>query len=197
MKYTKAMRSADFFKRMEKLGFTYTEADKLRSIEKTLHRWSEHECNGNIQREGDNGEGKPRWHSSDDSKGYRIADREAGALRRLQQIMANHPALWFYHQGDPRGCALYIGRVEDIRPTDNPIVTKAKAMGLSVEITVRGVSGDNPRPPVYGSPQLPGIFNNPEQAARRFLKQKGETIPDRERLPLESYYNRGTAVCID
>lgn len=39
-----------------------------------------------------------------------VADREAGALRRLANIMRAHPSLWFYHQGDPRGCALYVGR---------------------------------------------------------------------------------------
>lgn len=117
MKYTKAMRAADFYRRMNELGFSYEEADKLRLIEKTLQRWGELECgNGNdyaswgIER--DEATGKPYMVTHPNTgKSYRrrIADREAGALRRLQQIMAHHPELWAFHQGDPRGCALYIG----------------------------------------------------------------------------------------
>lgn len=44
-------------------------------------------------------------------KSYRrpIADRERGALRRLAAIMAPRKRRFVaYHQGDPRGCALYI-----------------------------------------------------------------------------------------
>ena len=100
----------------------------------TLHRWAEHECNGNIQREGDQGDGAPRWFSDyaierDASpKGFRIPDRERGALKRLAAIILSRnlrrresyaiaaangvPAtpsdVTFYHQGDPRGAALYI-----------------------------------------------------------------------------------------
>lgn len=57
----------------------------------------------------------------------RIADREAGALRRLQQIVQarnqrhTHPIVQdeivAYHQGDPRGCALYLLRKTN---TDEP-----------------------------------------------------------------------------
>ena len=47
---------------------------------------------------------------------YPIADREAGALKRLRRIIDARNArkpfgaenLIPYHQGDPRGCALYI-----------------------------------------------------------------------------------------
>jgi hypothetical protein len=51
-----------------------------------------------------------------DGKSYRtpIADREAGALRRLQKIIRRHPELEGYRQSDPRGCALYIVRKSDI-----------------------------------------------------------------------------------
>jgi hypothetical protein len=44
-----------------------------------------------------------------------VADREAGALKRLQAIFAKHP-LTYYVQGDPRGAALYV-----IRPGDVPV----------------------------------------------------------------------------
>ena len=45
-----------------------------------------------------------------------VADREAGALRRLAKLMAGHPEWLAYHQGDPRGCALYLVRREDVKP---------------------------------------------------------------------------------
>lgn len=111
------------------LGFTSDEFHALRRISMTLHRWHEHECNGNIQRDGDDGEGKPRWHSRDGDKGYRIADRERGALKRLGKIIADaNTRFWVqankegfagpigenprfvhaYVQGDPRGAALYL-----------------------------------------------------------------------------------------
>ena len=49
------------------------------------------------------------------SGGVPVADREAGALRRLAAIMAPRKRrLIAYHQGDPRGCALYIVRRRDI-----------------------------------------------------------------------------------
>ena len=74
---------------LQGLSFTWDEAHSLIRIEMTLHRWAEHECNGNIQREGDQGDGAPRWFSDyaierDASpKGFRIPDRERGALKRL------------------------------------------------------------------------------------------------------------------
>lgn len=124
---------------LERLGFTDWEFQQLRRISMTLHRWHERECNGNIQREGDDGEGKPRWyrlnHSFVDPRdpraSYRIADRERGALKRLGKIIADrntrnwigfagpiHESPGFVHayvQGDPRGAALYIVTKEQLR----------------------------------------------------------------------------------
>lgn len=122
MKYTKAMKAADFYRRMETLGFTYDESNRIRLIEKTLSRWSELECgDGNdyaswaIERDEETQKPYMVTHPHN-GKSYRrrVADREAGALRRLQQIMASHPDLWFYHQTDPRGCAVYVGSFDDM-----------------------------------------------------------------------------------
>jgi hypothetical protein len=44
----------------------------------------------------------------------RIADREAGAKKRLAAILARYPALSSYVQTDPRGAALYILRAGDV-----------------------------------------------------------------------------------
>ena len=44
-----------------------------------------------------------------------LPDRERGALKRLQAIVANYPGFGYYVQGDPRGCALYILRPNSSR----------------------------------------------------------------------------------
>jgi hypothetical protein len=104
------------YNRLEALGFDGDEVDALCRIERTLSRWSELECgDGNdyaswsIER--DENTGKPYMHylpHHGKSSRRLIADREAGALRRLAAIMSSHPKYIAYHQTDPRGCALYI-----------------------------------------------------------------------------------------
>lgn len=117
---------------VERLGFTAAEFHTLRRISMTLHRWHEHECNGNIQREGGDGEGKPRWFSNyslehdTKPKGHRIPDRERGAMKRLEGIIKARNTRWQGHpgspgvvipyvQGDPRGAALYLVTTEQLR----------------------------------------------------------------------------------
>jgi len=101
------------------LGVNYDDARALRRISLTLRRWSEHECNGAIQRDGVRGDGVPYWHSTfDGRKLYRAPDRERGALKRLNQIMARYPALIHYVQGDPRGCALHLIPREKVEGRD-------------------------------------------------------------------------------
>ena len=131
------------------LGFTADEAEKLRRISMTLHRWYELECedgNGYIERH--EGTGKPvyvncnsRFVSANDPRARRvIADRETGAIKRLNAIIKTRNAritdnkskdaeryihaachamlsgiVSTYIQTDPRGAALYI-----IRPGDIP-----------------------------------------------------------------------------
>ena len=112
---------------LTRAGITLDDAMALRRISMTLHRWHELECgddSGCIER-GENGEGKPfmvRWNSYTGKRmQWAIADREAGAIRRLKVIMARYPALTYYLQTDPRGAALYI-----LRPDDIPV---GKAVG--------------------------------------------------------------------
>ena len=96
-------------------GISRDDAAKLRRISLTLHSWHEHECNGTIRRDGDNGDGAPAWYNPNTCKRIGPAyDRERGALKRLAAIMARYPTLASYVQGDPRGCALYILRPEDV-----------------------------------------------------------------------------------
>ena len=108
---------------LESEGVTYQDAQALRRISMTLHRWHEMECGtdrGAIER--DEQTGIPYWYnanarylSANDPRAYtRIPDREKGALKRLAAIMARYPHLTHYVQRDPRGAALYILRMQDI-----------------------------------------------------------------------------------
>lgn len=101
-------------------GFTIEDARTLRRAQLTLHRWAELECGteaGHIE-EATGPDGKPytlfrpsgrliggKFH---EPKAYRVPNREAGALRRVAQV-CEEAGLYFYHQTDPRGCALYVG----------------------------------------------------------------------------------------
>lgn len=112
-------RKFELFARLQGLGFTYDESAALRRIEMTLASWSTAECNGEIERSETTG--KPErvsqaWINGNarERHAWPVADREAGALRRLRDIMRAHPRLWFYHQGDPRGCSLYVGRRSEL-----------------------------------------------------------------------------------
>lgn len=101
-----------------RLGISTADANVLRRAQLTLHRWAELECgdgNGCIER--DDATGKPFYYRANHSyldphdprARYRIADREAGALRRVAEVCKRN-GLHFYHQTDPRGCALYVSR---------------------------------------------------------------------------------------
>jgi len=118
MNRKEAIRQTEQIRRLEAEGFSQAEAETLRRISMTLSRWAERECNGEVEVDDD---GKaysvsqgfpPKWKITR----YRIPNREAGALRRLSAIVSQHPGWNFYHQGDPRGAALYLFRPEDLNP---------------------------------------------------------------------------------
>jgi hypothetical protein len=114
-------RKFELFARLQALGFTYEEAVSLRRIEMTLQRWAEHECNGDIQRDEVTDKPYRVYEHSSSAKRYPVADREAGALKRMAAIVAarnlrESPVevgkpqndVFAYHQGDCRGCMLYL-----------------------------------------------------------------------------------------
>jgi hypothetical protein len=115
-----------YYTEMSALGLNMHEADVLRRAERTLQRWGELECGNSNDHaswsiERDEHTGVPymvthsHWEGVKPSR-RRIPDREAGALRRVQKLLASHADLWFYHQGDPRGCCLYVGRKSELPP---------------------------------------------------------------------------------
>jgi hypothetical protein len=73
---------------LRQLGFTAGEAESLRRISMTLHRWHERECgdgNGCIER--DEETGQAYWQSANTDRRWSIPDREKGALKRLAAIL--------------------------------------------------------------------------------------------------------------
>lgn len=124
MTRNEAMRQTRQLEVLQSLGFTQSEAESLRRISMTLRRWHELECNGEAERDEQTG----KVYAVNKYTGRRMyvtADRETGALKRLDAIMHRRNLLGTastnglpvekYIQGDPRGAALYI-----IRPGDVP-----------------------------------------------------------------------------
>ncbi len=95
---------------------SFEQANTLRRAQLTLHRWAELECgDGNdyaswsIER--DDETGLPyfcRYPHSGKMTRSRVPDREKCALKRVASVCAEIGA-HYYHQTDPRGCALYVG----------------------------------------------------------------------------------------
>lgn len=101
--------------RLERSGISREDAYTFRRTSMTLHRWHEMECGidgGCIER--DEATGKPFWVNSNTMRRYPVADREAGALKRLAAVMASYPGRFAYVQTDPRGAALYILKAGDV-----------------------------------------------------------------------------------
>lgn len=109
---------------------TVQQAATLRRAEMTLHRWAEGECGG--------GNDRASWCivRDDDGKTYRemyphngkpyrtrIPDHETAALNRVRKVCESLGA-HFYHQGDPRGCALYV----DAEPLTDTLYTRGVAI---------------------------------------------------------------------
>lgn len=95
------------------------DASILRRAEKTLHRWAELECgDGNAYAswsiERDETTDKPfmvTYPHTGKTRRHAVPDRERGALRRVAAL-CKRLGLYWYHQTDPRGCALYVAAVE-------------------------------------------------------------------------------------
>ncbi len=120
------------------------DAEALRRISMTLHRWHELECGDsnqwnsfclvrgkliktrvmteqglNVRKDtlehDDNGLPYLEIHHNSGGTSYvRQSDHETSARKRLAKILKNYPGLRAYVQTDPRGCALYILRTTDI-----------------------------------------------------------------------------------
>lgn len=111
-------KTYQLMERLERRGInaTFEQANALRRAELTLQRWAELECgDGNDYQswslERDETTDKPYmcYYPHDSNKVRRIPtpDKERGALKRVAAI-AKDLNIYYYHQTDPRGCALYV-----------------------------------------------------------------------------------------
>ena len=105
-----------------RLNLSLQDANTLRRASLVLHRWAELEC-GNSNSYGawmierDETTDRPymvnhhyrHGQGQDTVTRTPIADREAGALKRIASVCKAN-GLYFYHQTDPRGTALYVAR---------------------------------------------------------------------------------------
>ena len=100
-----------------RLGLTADEVAQLVRIDSTLHTWTEHECNGVIQRDEDTN--KCYWVHDNGQKYVRTltSDRETGALKRAKAI-ADRYGLGFYYQSDPRGVQVHLYEREKLNGRD-------------------------------------------------------------------------------
>lgn len=80
-----------------RLGLTPDETAEIMAISRALRRIGERHCNG-------------YWDEAGEARDERA---EARKLKRAAEIAEAH-GLKVYHQGDPRGCALYLYRPEDL-----------------------------------------------------------------------------------
>lgn len=209
-------RKFELFARLQALGFTYEEAASLRRIEMTLQRWGELECGtdrGCIER--DETTGKPFFTyeaGSGPRRRYPVADREAGAIRRLDAIVkarncretnSSRAGNWVisFHQGDCRGCNLYLLTREQLTPNQdsNQIVRAARNAGAKIafrDIENRAPSGCWVCLDMKGTDLWHATFNSEELAAEAYLKHRKLPVPARDALlPIDQYYTRGLAVC--
>ena len=94
---------------------TMSDINTLRRAQMALHRWAERLCGDSndyasfaLVRE-DDGSVWQETHPHNGSRTlrYRAPDLERGALFRVARICAAY-GLHYYHQTDPRGCALYV-----------------------------------------------------------------------------------------
>lgn len=117
----------DLYRPLGQAGFSDEEITALVRIERTLQRWGELECGDSndfqsFAVERDETTGKPflvcQPHKGP-ARRVPVADREAGAKRRLAAIMAKHPRWLAYHQTDCRGCNLYLLRKSQVKPGES------------------------------------------------------------------------------
>lgn len=98
----------------QRLGISREDWETLTKLSRTLRRWYEHECNGEIQR--DEKTNLPYWHNMTTGERCRRAlDKETMAVTRANKLAGDYD-LKIYYQTDPRGCAIYLLKREDIQP---------------------------------------------------------------------------------
>ena len=95
---------------------TIEQANILRRAELTLSRWGERECGDGggryVFRDDETGKTFEEWEGIGGKRVQRSCpDLETGALKRVADVCRELGA-FFYHQTDPRGVTVYVGKVK-------------------------------------------------------------------------------------
>ena len=128
------MTTPETYHQLRALGLTPDQVRTLQRCANTLQRWHELACGDSndcaswaIEREPDTDRPVMVVHPFREggvSTTRRIPDRETSALKRVAAICQEHGALFFYHQTDPRGAALYLSS----EPLDHQTYTRGIAL---------------------------------------------------------------------
>ena len=123
---TRERERFEAIERAKRCGLSEQDAIALRRIALTLHRWFELECGdgnsyGSWAIERDEETEKPYFihhhyqhgNGKDSMTRRPIPDRETGARKRLDKLMAQYPKLRAWIQTDPRGGTIYLCKPED------------------------------------------------------------------------------------
>ena len=102
---------------INRYGISQQDYKALALEEHRLQRWAEEECNGTIQRDEETGKPFRHWPDWPSMSPVPTPDREAGCIRRCEEIAARY-GLKFFHQLDPRGCQVHIYRESDLKGSE-------------------------------------------------------------------------------
>ena len=117
---------------INRYGISQQDYKALALEEHRLQRWSEQECNGEIERDDETGKPVRVYTLPPGTYGRTrcfIPDREKGCIRRCEEI-AERYGLKFYHQQDPRGCQVHIYRKSDLNGSDISSVYSTQAHAI-------------------------------------------------------------------
>ena len=90
---------------------------ELRRYERQLHKLDEASCNGEIQCPDDDDiwyHYMPDQWGTPTKRGRALTTQPLDIVRAAEALITRH-GLKAYHQGDPRGCSLYVYKPEDVR----------------------------------------------------------------------------------
>lgn len=124
---SRGQQKIEIFMRLARLGITSADAIALRRAAVTLSNWFAEECGGSnilcsyaIERDAATNIPYRKVYYYREKREYRIkiADRETGARKRIEKIMARYPNLVHYIHTDPRGASLHLLQRADVAGAD-------------------------------------------------------------------------------
>jgi len=126
-------RIVNLHRRLSEAGFMYDQIEAMRKASKALSRWCERECNGEIERDEESGKPFAVFNGFNSKTIYRrpVRDLELASRKRLFEIVSESVPGWgWYYQTDPRGCAVYLYRFDDLG--DKDISSVYSSIGIAV-----------------------------------------------------------------